>query len=67
MRQKFTKANVCLFREDFDTLGIDKNASRKDIKKAYFKKAKELHPDSNPVNARRSPNEFHDLNEAYQP
>ena len=47
-------------------LGIKKNASRKEIKAAYFQKAKELHPDSSHFKNMDLQFQFHELNEAYQ-
>ena len=35
-------------RDYYEVLGIDKNASADEIKKAYRKKAKQYHPDLNP-------------------
>ena len=35
-----------LYREDYIRLGIKENASKEEIKAAYFVKAKLLHPDS---------------------
>ena len=34
-------------RDYYETLGVQKNASKGDVKKAYFKLAKEFHPDTN--------------------
>jgi molecular chaperone DnaJ len=45
-------------------LGIEKNASEEDIKKAYRKLAKEYHPDVNPGNP-EAENKFKELSEAY--
>lgn len=47
----------------YEVLGVDRNASDSEIKKAYRRRARELHPDVN-----KSPNaedEFKELNEAY--
>jgi molecular chaperone DnaJ len=46
-------------------LGIERNASQEDIKKAYKKFALELHPDRNPGDV-EAENKFKELNEAYR-
>ena len=38
--------NVYSIKEDLETLGLPVNSSKKDIKAAYFKRAKALHPDN---------------------
>lgn len=49
----------------YNVLGIDKNASQKEIKKAYRKKARKLHPDLNP-NDKEAQRKFQEVNEAHQ-
>lgn len=48
-------------RDYYDILGISKNASAEDIKRAYRKKAVELHPDKG-----GDAEKFKEVNEAYQ-
>ncbi|MGD9665128.1 MAG: DnaJ domain-containing protein, partial [Novosphingobium sp.] len=48
----------------YATLGVDRNASEKDIKSAYRKLAKELHPDRNKDNPRAA-ERFSDVTRAY--
>jgi molecular chaperone DnaJ len=49
-------------KDYYKTLGVDKNASQEDIKKAFRKKAHECHPDK----AGGDEAKFKELNEAYQ-
>ncbi len=51
------------FIDYYKVLGIDKNASQDDIKKAYRKLARKLHPDLNP-NDKEAHKKFQQLNEA---
>jgi molecular chaperone DnaJ len=52
-------------KDYYDILGIAKDASQEDIKKAYKKMAFETHPDRNPENAEASAR-FVNITEAYQ-
>jgi DnaJ-class molecular chaperone len=50
----------------YDVLGVDKNASAEEIKKAYRKQALEWHPDKHPDNKEAAEKRFKEINEAYQ-
>ena len=52
-------------RDFYEVLGVDRNASDRDIAKAYRKLAVQFHPDSNPGDATASKN-FKESAEAYE-
>ncbi|WMJ72935.1 J domain-containing protein [Cytophagaceae bacterium ABcell3] len=52
-------------KDYYKTLGVDRNASADEIKKAFRKTAVKYHPDKNPDN-RQAEEKFKDANEAYK-
>lgn len=52
-------------RDYYEVLGVDKNASAEDIKKAYRKKAIQYHPDKNPGD-KEAEEKFKEAAEAYE-
>ena len=51
------------YKDYYKILGVDKNASQKDIQKAYRKLARKFHPDVNP-GAKTAEEKFKEINEA---
>ena len=52
-------------KDYYDTLGVKKDASQEDIKKAYRKLARKYHPDLNPGD-KSAEHKFKEINEAYE-
>jgi len=52
-------------RDYYESLGLNKDASEADIKKAFRQQAKKFHPDVNPGNSRAEAR-FKEINEAYE-
>ncbi len=53
------------FKDYYKILGVDRNATLDEIKKAYRKLAQKYHPDRNPGN-KEAEEKFKDINEAYE-
>jgi DnaJ-class molecular chaperone len=53
------------FRDYYEVLGLNKNASASDIKSAFRKQARKYHPDVNPGD-KSAEEKFKELNEAYE-
>lgn len=53
------------YKDYYNILGVDRNASEKDIKRAYRQLARQFHPDVNPGD-KRAEEKFKEINEAYE-
>ena len=53
-------------RDYYEVLGVSKNATDEELKKAYRKLAKQYHPDANPDNKEEAERKFKEINEAYE-
>ncbi|XP_043276399.1 protein tumorous imaginal discs, mitochondrial-like isoform X2 [Venturia canescens] len=64
-RREFHTSKGMYKRNYYEILGVSKNASAKDIKKAYYQLAKKYHPDTNKTEANAS-KKFQEVSEAYE-
>ena len=53
-------------RDYYEVLGVGKNATDEELKKAFRKLAKQYHPDANPDNKEEAEMKFKEVNEAYE-
>ncbi len=54
------------YKDYYDVLGVAKNAPEKEIKSAYRRLAKKLHPDANPSDPKKAEERFKEISEAYE-
>ncbi len=53
-------------RDYYEVLGVNKNSSEDEIKRAFRRLAKKYHPDANPDNKKEAEEKFKEVNEAYE-
>ena len=53
-------------RDYYEVLGVSRDATEEQLKKAYRKLAKKYHPDANPDNKEEAEKKFKEVNEAYE-
>ncbi|MEN3044966.1 MAG: molecular chaperone DnaJ [Candidatus Hydrothermales bacterium] len=53
-------------RDYYEILGVNRNATQDEIKKAYKKLALKYHPDRNPTNKEEAAKKFMEISEAYE-
>ena len=53
-------------RDYYDTLGVDKGASKEEVKRAYRRLAKKYHPDLNKGDPKEAEEKFKEVSEAYE-
>ncbi|XP_014278288.1 protein tumorous imaginal discs, mitochondrial isoform X1 [Halyomorpha halys] len=63
--KSFHTSRPLLKRDYYEILGISRNSSSKDIKKAYYQLAKKYHPDTN-KNDPNAAKKFQEVSEAYE-
>ena len=53
-------------KDYYKTLGVERNASQEEIKKAFRALARKYHPDANPENKQAAEEKFKEISEAYE-